>query len=50
MTPWMRLNAMGRGYLKWALENRPLFRVFASNWTSADSLTRVWWRGHAGTG
>ena len=23
--PWIRLNAMGRGYLKWALENRVLF-------------------------
>jgi len=23
--PWVRLNAMGRGYLKWALQNRVLF-------------------------
>ncbi len=23
--PWVRLNAMGRGYLKWALTNRALF-------------------------
>ena len=23
--PWVRLNAMGRGYLKWALEHRALF-------------------------
>jgi AcrR family transcriptional regulator len=23
--PWVRLNAMGRGYLKWALQNRALF-------------------------
>ena len=25
--PWVRLNAMGRGYLKWAIENRALFAV-----------------------
>ena len=23
--PWLRLNAMGRGYLKWALSNRALY-------------------------
>lgn len=25
--PWIRLNAMGRGYLTWALSNRALFAV-----------------------
>lgn len=25
--PWYQLNAMGRGYLRWAIENRTLFRV-----------------------
>ncbi len=25
--PWVRLNAMGRGYLTWAIENRALFTV-----------------------
>ncbi len=25
--PWVRLNAMGRGFLTWALENRTLFSV-----------------------
>jgi AcrR family transcriptional regulator len=25
--PWRRLNAMGRGYLKWAITHRTLFRV-----------------------
>lgn len=25
--PWAQLNAMGRGYLRWALEHRTLFRV-----------------------
>lgn len=25
--PWVQLNAMGRGYLKWALGHRTLFRV-----------------------
>ena len=25
--PWVRLNAMGRGYLKWALSNPALFKV-----------------------
>lgn len=25
--PWCQLNAMGRGYLRWAIANRTLFRV-----------------------
>ena len=43
--PWMRLNAMGRGYLKWALENRPLFRVFThpdvSRFADESLVTRM---------
>lgn len=27
--PWIQLNAMGRGYLRWALEHRTLFRVIS---------------------
>jgi len=43
--PWVRLNAMGRGYLKWALQNRPLFRVFThpdvSRFTDENLVVRM---------